>query len=125
MELMTKLHEGELILLLRKKGNYTWKEVATVRSVTERTAQRWAEEKELDSTLKTDLAEFFGIDVRAFTNSDVREKVLKTYRSKHTVSRVEEEAVPLQIKKLSQKVDLVEELQKEILRLLKENQKRN
>src|SRR5690348_15456829 len=118
---MTKLHEGELIISLREKGNFTWKEVAAVCAVTERTAQRWAEMQELDSTLKTELSEFFGIDVRAFSNSDVREKVLKSYRSKHSVSRVQEAEVPLQIKQLSQKVDVVEQMQKEILRILKEN----
>lgn len=126
--MVTKLHEGELIVLLKKKSGFSYEQIAEGISFSSRHLNTFRHSQNLGEEIKGKLAQFFGIDVRAFTDEAVRELVLKKYVSPNVRSTVGEKEVPARVEKIEKKVDSIADdvklMKEQLERLLKQLNKK-
>ena len=126
--MVTKLHEGELIELLKKRSGFSYEQIAESIDYTSRQLNTFRRSQNLGEEIKDKLAQFFSIDVRAFTDSEVRKSVLKKYMSPNVRNTVSENEVPVRVEKIEKKVDLIADdmqiLKEQLDRLLKQLKKR-
>jgi len=105
--MVTKLHEGELIELLKKKSSYSYEQIADGISISSRQLSTYRNCQNLNDEVRGKIAQFFNIDVRAFTDKEVRELVLKRYVSPNVRSTVGEKEIPARVEKIERKVDSI------------------
>lgn len=118
---MTKLHQGELIKLLKEKTGVTYVDIAKGTGKSVRTIQNWEDMPELEIKNQELIAGFFAIDKNAFVSSKLRSEILSTIKP-YKLKPIDEDPLN-RVLKLEREMDQIKSLQEEILRILKQNRK--
>lgn len=119
---LTRLNDGEILDKLKEVSGLDFKEIAEGLSISDRTLSYWRKEKALENAQKKAICDFFNADLKIFSDDEYRAEFLNKYKNKKIKSTLSDSD---QIIYLTRKVDKLELMNEQMLRILKEIQSKS